>query len=282
MSRFRELLEDRQGFALVAAIWLSGLVMVIAVGFATNLRLNTLLAANRIHQAELTSIAEGMLRYKAWQISGVQSQELRDGQQVCQWNERTHVYTTIQDHAGLIDLNLSPEPLLALGFQAVGADTKLATELAVQMLNYRDVDNVDAKGDAEAPNRDSTPPKNRNFEVVEELDLLPAMTDEVYRKAKQLFSVYAGQTGVDFNYLPIAFQSEFSAESKAQFSTVSPRKAFEITSTARLQNGLTYGVKADVIVIQQPDRPFALLTWQYVSGGTFANTGFAKVPPCLN
>ncbi len=252
---------------MVATIWLVGLTMVIATEFASHLRITTLLAANRVQQTKLTSIAEGMVRLTAWQLSKDSSGLGTPSPTLCSWNSDVMVEMRVQDHAGLIDLNVAPQPLLALGFEASGADASLALKLAKSIEDDRDADTLDENGGTEAAHRDGSAPMNRGFETIEELDLLPDITDDIYRRSKNLFTIYAGQPGVDFNFLPADFKSGFSDVQKTLYSSVSPRKAFRVTAIAKSTDKLDYGVSADLVITQQPDQPFVLLTWQYVSGG---------------
>lgn len=266
----------------MAAIWLVGLTMVIATEFASHLRLTTLLAANRVQQTKLTSIAEGMVRLTAWQLSKDSVDLGTSSPTLCSWNAEVTVETRVQDHAGLIDINVAPRSLMALGFEAAGADVLLALKLAKSVEDDRDADTVDENGGTEAAHRDGSAPKNRGYETVEELDLLPDITDEIYRRAKNLFTIYAGQPGVDFNFLPPDFKSAFSDAQKTLYSSVSPRKAFRVTAIAQSKNKLRYGVAADVVITQQPDQPFALLTWQYVSGGQDDLASASNSLACFN
>jgi general secretion pathway protein K len=267
LDSVRSTLSNKQGFALVAAIWLVGLTMVVATEFASHLRLTTLLAANRVQQTKLTSIAEGMVRLSVWQLSKDSTGLGTSLPSLCSWNADVIVETRVQDHAGLIDLNVAPQLLLALGFEAAGADASLALKLAKSVEDDRDADTVNENGATEAAHRDGSALKNRGFETLEELDLLADITDEIYRKAKNQFTIYAGQPGVDFNFMPTDFKSDFSDGQKTLYSAVSPRKAFRVTAIAQSTDKLRYGVSADVVITQQPDQPFTLLTWQYVSGG---------------
>lgn len=267
LNKLRSTLSNKQGFALVATIWLVGLTMVIATEFASHLRITTLLAANRVQQTKLTSIAEGMVRLTAWQLSKDSSGLGTPSPTLCSWNSDVMVEMRVQDHAGLIDLNVAPQPLLALGFEASGADASLALKLAKSIEDDRDADTLDENGGTEAAHRDGSAPMNRGFETIEELDLLPDITDDIYRRSKNLFTIYAGQPGVDFNFLPADFKSGFSDVQKTLYSSVSPRKAFRVTAIAKSTDKLDYGVSADLVITQQPDQPFVLLTWQYVSGG---------------
>ena len=116
----------QHGFALIAAIWMAGLIAAIAAGFAIAVRLNLLASAADMHGRQLERVADGLTRLAAFRLAAepalVQAQ---DGKPAgCTWSDRLVAEVIIQDQAGLVDLNGAPLELLTRLAGGAGAEEK--------------------------------------------------------------------------------------------------------------------------------------------------------------
>jgi general secretion pathway protein K len=172
--------NSQRGFVLIAALWLSALAVVVATEFTLRVRSTIALSSSVLQTSELSAIADGMVRLTAWRLATGKDIPLNGEQQLCLWKNKVVVATKVQDHGGLLDMNLAATDLLEHVFQAAGASPSQSTLFTTEMLDYRDVDLITPQGNNEPILRDGKANKNSPFDTVEELDLLPSMTDELY------------------------------------------------------------------------------------------------------
>jgi general secretion pathway protein K len=251
------------GYAIVAAVWIAGLALFVATEFSLRVRTNTLLSANHVRSAELSGIAAGMVRLTAWRLSTGKDMPMNGHPQFCAWNATTDVSISVQDHAGLVDLNAGDINLDRMMFEGLGLDENRALKLADEITDYRDVDSISQAGATETLLRNGAFFKNAPYETVEEIDLLPSMSDDIYWKIKPLMTTMSGVGSFDPATAPPDFTDALSrnADRVSVYHAPSPRRAFKITVTARHKSGATYAVVSDVLLVLQPDRPFSIVTW---------------------
>ncbi len=116
------------------------------------------------------------------------------------------VLVSMRDEAGKIDLNAAPDELIQGLFAAVGLEESSAASLTAAIADFRDADDETHLGGAEADDYRAAGlawgPKNKPFEVVEELHQVLGMTREVYRLAAPGLTVYSRSKGVDVSVAP--------------------------------------------------------------------------------
>lgn len=101
----------------------------------------------------------------------------------------------LADEDGKINLNRAPSHVLSLLFRAVGMTSVAAEDLANFIVDWRDVDTIGegkAVGSIEACTSLSAPYgcKNDDFEVLEELWLMPEMTSSLYNSIRDELTLY--------------------------------------------------------------------------------------------
>jgi general secretion pathway protein K len=255
--------SKQSGYAIVAAVWLAGLALLVASEFSLRVHTSTLLSANHMRSAELSSIASGMVRLTAWRLSNGKDMPVNGEQTFCAWNATTDILIAVQDHAGLVDLNTGNVNLYRILFEGLGLDANRARTLADEISDYRDVDSILLTGGTEKLLRNGASVKNAPFETVEEIDLLPSMSDDFYWKIKPLVTTMSGMGSFDPATAPLDLAAALSrnADRISAYHAPSSRRAFRIAITARHKSGTTYAVVSDVLLVLQPDRPFSVVTW---------------------
>jgi general secretion pathway protein K len=276
--------SNQSGFAIVAAIWLSGLALLVATEFSLRVRTNTLLSASNIRSAELSAVASGMIRLTAWRLSKGQEMLANAEPMSCKWNDNTDAWVSVQDHAGLVDLNVADVSLYRMLFEGLQIGSDRARKLADEVIDYRDVDNIAQTGGPEILLRNGELFKNAPFETVEEIDLLPSMSDELYWKLKPLMTTLSSSANIDSNVMPADLKLIVSldAERMKQYFALSTRRAFRITTTVKNKSDATYTLLGDVLLIQQPDRPFSILAWNTSARPIDVKAGSATQKACFN
>ncbi len=261
---------SNDGFVLVVVIWLVGLIAAMATGFAVKVKLDTIAASESRDAAEIESIADGMARFTAWKVAKGDALVTDGSTFSCDWNNAAIVSISVQDQSGLVNLNVMPALVYRDLFEGIGVPRLEAENLAGELVDFRDLDHVNSSGGAEPalyPGQNYGP-KNAPFQIIEELDQLPGLNEEWYRKFKPLVTTYSGQAAIDPQSAPAALRTVFGEPPKGPFSGKlaafvggTEGKTFEIHATARLKNGTAFQRKAMIVVLRQPDRPFATLEW---------------------
>ncbi len=274
-----------EGFALVAVLWLSGLIAVMAAGFAVSARLNILTHAAALHGQQLEAAADGLTRLTAFRLATeptAPETPLR-----CRWNDTTFAEVHAQDQSGLVDINAASIELIRQLVEGAGAAPGLAEKIALAIGDFRDVDSVDAN---EASEPETYPgmgfgPKNGPFEAIEELDQIPGMTETLYRALLPHVTIYSLQAGFDPAVMTPALKAllGFSPSgepppSLAPLVLVSARRVYGIDARVATDAGARYRRMAIVTLERHPDRPFYTNTWQ--RGGDF-EMGERAAEPCF-
>jgi general secretion pathway protein K len=262
-------------FVLISAIWIAGLLAVIASAFAINLRVQILSGANVVQSAKAELIADGLVNLTAFRLAAENEPDPnlpRNGQAwTCQWDENAVAQLAVQDQGGLIDLNAASGELLSQLVEHVGLKDNAVQPLVTAIQDYRDSDHDAADGGSEP---DSYPgvsfgPKNAPFQAVEELDQIPGMNDKLYDSLSPFVTVQSLQPGFDPKLMPaqlkelLGVNADGTVPSPLQpFVAQSHGSVFSIDATVRLQNGTVFQRHAVISMIKQPDRPFMISSWQ--------------------
>jgi general secretion pathway protein K len=283
--------ERNQGFALIAVIWISGLLAVLATSFVLEARTEGLIAGNRRDVQRLESIADGVALVRAEQIASMPPNELmkvaNGSPSACVWSHGVTVMISIQDQGGLIDINMASPDLVAAVVKRLGATDVQARKILGESLDFRDADGVAFDGSAE-PLRytaQTIGPKNAPYESIEEIAQLPSMTDDLRSRLLPLLTVFSQQLGIDPATAPPRLMALLGEKDQSQstiqsFASPSALKVFAIDVSASSATGSVFARRLIASVLRQPDRPFAILSWER---GYLAQTSPpAQAPSCFN
>jgi general secretion pathway protein K len=273
--------KDRgdRAFILVSVIWLAGLMAVIASAFAINIRVQILSGANQVQSAKAELISDGLVYLTAWKLAAANDASklfpLNGRAWTCQWAEGVEAQIAVQDQSGLIDLNAAPAILLARASQSAGLSAEAAQKLVAAIEDFRDSDSDAVGGGSEPETYEGMNfgPKNAPFHAVEEIDQLPGVNDEVYRRLAPLLTVYSLQPGFDPALMPaelkrlLGITNDNKVPSElAAFAAPSHGSAFGIDVAVTLKSGAVFRRHAIVTMLRQPERPFAIFGWQRDTG----------------
>jgi Type II secretion system (T2SS), protein K len=187
--------ERQRGIALLMVLWALVLLALLATVFGGNARTEVFLARNLVENAQAEALADAGL-YRA--IAGL-TKEPREGGfrgdgRVYTWHASGgEVRFSIRDEGGKIDINQASETLLRELFVALGVEPKRSADLADAIVDFRDEDS--GKRPRGAEERDYIAaglpygPKNKPFELVDELIYVLGITPDLYRKVASLVSV---------------------------------------------------------------------------------------------
>jgi len=199
-----------RGFALLMVLWTLMLLALLATVYGSNARTEVLLARNLVTNAQAEALADaGIFRAAAGLTRQPREGGFRGNGQVYIWRPSLQgpdvraaaaagpldeVRFTVRDEGGKVDLNHAPAPLLRELFVAVGVKPEAGAALADAIVDFRDEDQEKQPNGAEAREYKRAGmawgPKNKPFDVVDELIYVLGITPEIYRKVAPLVTVW--------------------------------------------------------------------------------------------
>lgn len=193
------------GIALIAALWLTVMLTVIASSFAFSMRGEALAARNALSLAQARAAADGAIERMAFELSrprNVADVWVADGQ-ARSWQEgEVKLVASALDEAARIDLNSAAEPLLKGLLQNVGGlDGDAAQRIVEAIADWRDPDDLRRPNGAEEPDYRAAGktwgPANASFETVGELQRVLGVTPGLMARIADSLTVYSRQPGVN-------------------------------------------------------------------------------------
>ena len=286
---------NERGLALIAVLWVTMLLAVIAASFASSARTEGRLARNMVENAKAEALADGgvyraalgLLEFepeRAWRADGTPYRlRLGDGE----------VTMRIYDEDAKVDLNAAPRDLLRGVLLLVGAEEEAAEVLADRIVDYRDEDDQPEPNGAEDLDYEAAgrPGGAIDRPLVTEAELLGVlgMGEALYRRLRPLVTVYSGAEGIDpmraspdvLRAIPgmtpeIAEAIRTAGPDADPFEAIDDEVLFEIEvyfvpsreimfqvqAVARTTGGGVFVREAVIELTAQPERPFQVHAWR--------------------
>jgi len=287
--------RSQSGLALIAVLWLTVLLTVIASGFAFSMRGEVLAARNALSVAQARATADGAVERVLFELlrpRNIPEVWLADGAPHAWQDGEATIAASAVDESAKIDLNAATEPLLKGLLQSVGGqEAEAAQRLVEAIADWRDVDDLRRPNGAEAADYRAAGlkygPANGPFAVVGELQRVLGMTPALFAKVAESLTVYSRQPGVNVatasrdvllsipgvtpetvdayigqrrdalaNKLPVP---PFPA---AQAFAARPAAVWRIRAQATMPDGVTFVREAVVRPSPDPRQPVLALLWQ--------------------
>lgn len=258
---------NEQGFILVVVLWFIAVLALVATTFLTSVRYHVRIAANQMDNAQAQLNADAAVRLVAFRLAAMNQRDLRSGAlkvdgsiAECELPGGQPVLISVQDHAGLVDLNAASPELLRKLFMSAGVTPNEATRLANATVDFRDPDDSSRNGGAEAADYQrrgfEAGPKNGFFQTRWELDQVPGMTLDLMETLSERVTVHSRSEGVDPGVL--AFDLNLAG------GEVRPSRieAFTIIADAQFGERGRFVRRAIVRLLRQPSAPFQILSWE--------------------
>ena len=283
------------GIALVAALWLTVMLTVIASGFAFSMHSEALSARNALSVAQARATADGAIERVAFELGRPRTSPdvwMPDGQ-VHTWTDGAATITaTAVDEAARIDINMATEPLLKGLLQNIGEqDASAAQAMAEKIEDWRDPDDLVRPNGAEineyAAAGKKYVPANGPFTTVGELQRVLTMTPGLVARLADSLTVYSRQPGVNLATAPrdvllcipgttpeqidmfiteradaIANKLPIPLLPQAQGLSSAAVPIWRIRAEAALPDGVTFVREAVLRPSSDPQRPLIALLWQ--------------------
>ena len=285
----------QDGIALIAVLWLTILLTVIASGFAFSMHGEAVAARNALSLAQARAAADGAVERTAFELT--RPRNLPDVWQADgspqTWAEGEVKLTTwAVDEASRIDLNTASDPLLKGLLQNVGGlDPFAADSVLAAILDWRDVDDLKRPNGAEEPDYRAAgkayKPANAPFDSVGELARVLGVTPGLVARIADSLTVYSRQPGINPatatrdvllaipNITPdvvdayIALRKDALAGKlpppplpQAQGFATGASSVWRIHAEATMPDGVTFVRDAVLRPSVDPRRPVIALLWQ--------------------
>ncbi len=196
-------MKKQNGLAMVIVIWVLSLLTIMAGSFALTMRRETTVISAVKNNAEVLAVAETGLAIaqqmllladenKRWRADGsIYQRVYRDAEiRVRLWSEQ-----------GKIDINKASEELLRTLLQSTSADMEEQQGIVSAIIDWRDSDDLVYINGAEKPQYEDAGlrygPANKEFQRLEELQMVLGITTEIYQQLQPLITVYSGQAQVN-------------------------------------------------------------------------------------
>src|SRR5499433_799949 len=208
VRRLRTCRGDQRGIALVAVLWVTTILSLIAAVFMRETRVEVNLTRNSIENAKAEALADagvnrailgilGLDKSLPWAVDGTPYVlDLTGGT----------VTVSMQDEGGKIDLNRSAGQVLQGLFTSVGVAPENAARLADAIADFRDADSLRRPNGAEEADYTAANlpygPKNAPFATTEELLQVLGVTRPLFERVASLITVYSPRRDVNLATAP--------------------------------------------------------------------------------
>ncbi len=286
----------QKGLALVAVLWATALLAVLAASFTQSTRTETKLAHNLLRNSQAEALADaGVSRAILALLEDDPARRRRlDGSAAALEFGGGTITVAIQDEAGKIDLNAAPTALLRGLFESLGETPRASAALAQRIADFRDADDIARSEGAEAADYRAAglghTAKNRAFELRQELAQVLGMTQGLLARALPLVTVHSEQAGIDRRVAPVGvlralpgvdggeLEALLAARGDperdlaaaplppltgvASYLDASKRRVFTIRSDAATPDGARFVREAVVRLTRRPGQPYETLRWR--------------------
>lgn len=191
------------GIALVATLWVTSLLALLAATLSLHSRLTGDLTLNMTHSSRAELAAQAGLHWAYWglQVPESQDQWLADASFYEMPFSDMLIQVAVTDENGKIDLNQADSALLNSLFKAQGLEDMQAESLADAILDWRDRDNLKRLNGAEDEDYIAAglnwQSKDADFESVLELKKVLGMSEEIFRSIVSGVTVYSGRRTIN-------------------------------------------------------------------------------------
>ena len=276
--------KGEEGFVLLPALWLSGLLAVALSSFLVHIKIHVKTAANLVENAKAELAADGVVQLVAYQLAFEADRKPLAGGIVSRCPvDREHIaFVRVQDQGGLVDLNAASPGTLEALLKILGLAPEKARSLADRIADFRDLDDSTRPNGAEADDYRmaglALRPKNAPFLDKVELDQVLGMSEDLRHVMAPLVTVHSQQAGIDPMVAPEALRQ---AQAGALPAAHSQQQAFGIEVAVTSSTGSVFSRHAVVRILRRARKPFVISEWNR-GGAEEAAEMLSRAPePCL-
>ena len=287
------------GFILVVVLWI--LAALAALASTYSIYLGNAAFATQINDDRLrirNAISTG-IELSAYQLLAVPERARPSQGAFTVRLARATIDASFVSEGARVDLNAAPKNLLEGLFAAVGADPSQAASFADRVIGWRKKADPTSQNDEveayKAAGLDYAP-RQTPFQNVLELPLVLGLPPHIVERVLPLVTVYSGHPEIDIRVAPpevlaalpnvttdqlqkvlgARMQSPEDGEallkllgSAHALASDKPNPTARVRMQIRLDNGRAAGAEVVILVMQNEDEPFRVLSWRDDSDGSF-------------
>ena len=280
----------QRGIALIAVLWVTAFLTIIASTVAHQSRSSLQMTKNRIDLLKVRQAAEGAILMTVADLMNAPEQlgAFRGGELARFTIDNVEVAVALFDESGKIDLNTAPTVVLQSLLLEIGLDESASTSIANAIIDWRDQDSLVRAGGAEDADYFSAGlgygSKDDNFQRIEELSLVYGVSPQLYAALFPFVTVYTQDLGVNLEVASAVVrravdnagqlrtgssavpEEELSEEDLLEdvedFSSLTGGYIYTVQAKARNKNGVSKQYSA-IIRLDRGNtyEPFTVLKW---------------------
>lgn len=206
----------RDGFALLAVIWGTGLIAMLIIAFMDSGRLRLQAAFNIGSANQASYVAESAINLATLALltkreASPTGETVYDGTPKFCALDRALVALAVEDEAGKIDLNAARPELLQAALLGLGLSERKAQEAASAIVAFR-TSSTDATAQMSSTRAGGKPTTSKEglFETIMELDQVSGVDPTLFRALLPLVTVHSNTAGIDARSSPPALFAALS------------------------------------------------------------------------
>lgn len=195
--------KAQSGFAMVIVIWVMSLMTIMAGSFALTMRRETAVVSAVKDNAVVLATAETGIAIAQQMLSLVDKNKRwrADGSVYQLYYQDAEVRVRVLSEQGKIDINKADEVLLTAMMSSTSIEMEKQQELVSAILDWHDEDELVHINGAEKQEYEdaglSYQPANKDFQIIDELQMVLGMNVDIYQQLQPLITVYSEQSQVD-------------------------------------------------------------------------------------
>ncbi len=292
--------SKQTGMAMVIVIWVLSLLTIMAGSFALTMRRETTVISATKDNAVVQAIAETGISIAEQKLFLVdESKRWRaDGSIYLVDYRGAKIRVRLLSERGKIDINKANEALLTAMMASTSAELSQQQAIVSAILDWRDADELVHINGAEKQQYEDAglkySPANKDFQLIDELQMVLGVNNEIYQQIKPLVTVYSKQAQVDLtvaskeviqaisdldsatldNYIQQRTESNANelpaptfplTDNNTKSQGTSNNPVYTIIAQAQLFDEFTTGIKATIKKSAQgTEMPFQVLNWQTI------------------
>jgi general secretion pathway protein K len=287
------------GFILVVVLWI--LAALAALASTYSIYLGNAAFATQINDDRLrirNAISTG-IELSAYQLLAVPEKDRPPQGAFTVRLARATIDASFVSESARVDLNAAPKNLLEGLFAAVGVGPSQAAAFADRVIGWRKkADPTGQNNEVEAYKQAGLDyaPRQAPFQNVLELPLVLGLPPHIVERVLPLVTVYSGHPEIDIrvappevlaalpNVTPDQLQKVLGARMQSPedgeallkllgsahaLATDKPNPTARVRMQIRLDNGRTARAEVVILVMQNEDEPFRVLSWRDDNDGSF-------------
>ncbi len=194
--------------AMVIVIWVLSLLTIMAGSFALTMRRETIVISSVKDSAVALAAAQTGVTVAQRMLTAVDNDKRwhADGSVYQIQFQDAEIRVRLFSEQGKIDINKAGEELLTSMMNATELETEKKQELVDSIMDWRDQDDLVQNNGAEKKEYADAglayQPANKNFRLIDELQLVLGMTPAIYQQLHALITVFSGSASVDRKLAP--------------------------------------------------------------------------------